>query len=74
MLELLMLVLFCGLFIKVLGLVFRATWGIAKLAASILLAIACPMLVLCLIFAGGVLLLVPVAVVTVAFGIIKACI
>ena len=74
MLDLLVVILFCWLFFKALGLAFKVAWGSAKIIASLLFAVAVPMLVLCLIFAGGVLLLVPVAVVTVAFGILKACI
>jgi len=33
-----------------------------------------PMLVCCLIFAGGLLLLVPLALLGIAFGLLKACV
>lgn len=72
MLELIVVILFCWLFFKALGLAFKAAWGTAKLAASILFTIAVPMLIACLAFAGGVLLLVPVALIAIAFGLLKA--
>lgn len=74
MLDLLITVLFCWLFFKALGLAFKVAWGTAKIAASILFAIAVPMLALGLIFAGGVLLLIPVAIIAIAFGLLKACV
>ena len=74
MLEILMTVLFCWLFFKALGLAFKAAWGAAKIAASVLLAIACPLLAVCLIFAGGIILLVPIAIIAAAFGLLKACV
>lgn len=72
MLEFLIVILFCWLFIKVIKLAFKVAWGGAKIIASILLAIAVPMLVGCLMFAGGILLLVPVALIGIAFGLLKA--
>ena len=62
------------LLLKVIGLAFRVAWGAAKIAASILFALAVPMLVLCLIFAGGLLILVPLAMLGVAFGLLKSCV
>lgn len=72
MLDILITILFCWLFLKVLGLVFKAAWGTAKIAASILLGIAVPMLIGCLVFAGGLLLLIPLALIGIAFGLLKA--
>lgn len=72
MLELLTVVLFFWLFFKAVGLAFRVTWGVTKIVASLLFAIAVPLLVLGLIFTGGLLLLVPVALIAVAFGLLKA--
>lgn len=74
MLELVLLILFCWLFFKAIGLAVRMAWGAAKIVASILLAIACPLLVLGLIFAGGFALMIPVAMIAVAFGLLKACV
>ena len=73
MLDLIIVILFCWLFFKALGLAFRLAWGTAKIIASVLFAIALPMLALCLLFAGGLLLLVPLALVSIAFGVLKAC-
>lgn len=74
MMELLTVILFCWLFFKAIGLAFRMAWGTAKILASVLFAVAVPLLVLCLIFAGGVFLLLPLALIGIAFGVLKACI
>lgn len=74
MMELLAVVLFCWLFFKAVGLAFRVAWGTAKLLASVLFAVAVPLLVLCLIFAGGMFLLLPLALIGIAFGLLKACV
>ncbi len=71
MLDLLVIILFCWLFFKALGLAFRMAWGAAKIAASILFAIAVPLLVVCLFFASGVLLLLPLVLVGLAFCLLK---
>lgn len=71
MLNLLVIALFCWLFFKALGLAFRMAWGAAKIAASVLFAVAVPLLVVCLIFAGGLVLLVPVALMGLAFWLLK---
>jgi len=72
MLELLMVALFCWLFFKTVGLAFRVAWCGTKLVASLLFAVAVPMLFACLMFAGGMLLLVPVALIGIAFALLKA--
>ena len=74
MFELLTLVVFVWLLMKTLGLAFRLTWGIAKIFASILIALALPVLFLCLIFVGGIALLVPIGMIALAGGILKACV
>lgn len=74
MLELLITVLFCWLFLKAVKLAFRVAWGTVKIAASVLFALAVPMRVFGVIFAGGVLLLIPVALIGLAFGLLKACV
>ena len=71
MLNLLIIALFCWLFFKALGLAFKMAWGAAKIAASVLFAVAVPLLVVCLIFAGGLFLLVPVALMGLAFWLMK---
>lgn len=73
MFELLVLILFGWIFWGALRLAFHVTWGFAKIAAGILLALALPVLIVCLLFAGGVVLLLPVALIALAWGILKAC-
>ena len=74
MFELLVLILFGWMFIGALRLAFKVTWGFAKIAASILFVLALPVLIVCLLFAGGMVLLLPVALIAVAWGILKACV
>ncbi len=72
MFEILTVVLFIWLMGKVIGLTFKLTWGAAKVAASLLMALAVPLLVVCLLFVGGIALLVPIVLIGIAFGIVKA--
>ena len=72
MFELLTLVIFMWLLVKTIGLAFRLTWGVAKVIASILMVIALPVLIICLVFVGGIALLVPVVMIAIAAGILKA--
>lgn len=74
MLELLFLFVFVWLLIKAIGLALKLTWGVAKVIASILMALALPLLVVCLVFVGGVALFVPIAVIGLAVGILRSCI
>ena len=74
MFELLVLIAFAWLFIKAIGLAFRVTWGLAKVVAVILFALAVPSLIGCFLVASGIALLIPVALVGAAFGILKACV
>ena len=73
MLDLLFVITFFWLFFKALGLAFRLAWGTTKVIASLLFGIAVPLLVVCCIFAGGIALLLPLALVGIAFGLLKAC-
>ena len=73
MFELLTIALFIWLVSKAIGLAFKLTWGVAKVAASILIGLALPVLIVCFLFVGGIALLVPLAMVAIAGGIIKAC-
>ncbi len=74
MLEVLTLAVFFWLLFKGIGLALKLTWGAAKIFAGILMAIALPLLVLCLVFAGGILLLLPLALAGIAVGILKICV
>ena len=73
MFELLVFVLFVWLFVKAIGLTFRVTWGLAKIIAVILFALAVPALFVCILVIGGAAILIPVALVAAAFGILKTC-
>lgn len=74
MFELLTLAVFAWILIKCIGLMLRITWGAAKIVATIILVLAFPALLICLLFAGGVALLIPIAMVALAAGIVRACI
>ncbi len=74
MFELLVIAIFIWLLVKSIGLAFKLTWGAAKIAASILIGLAFPVLIVCFVFIGGIALLVPVVMIAIAAGILKACI
>lgn len=73
MFEVLVLIAFGGLLVKAIGFALRLTWGAAKIVASILMVLALPLLVVCMVFVGGLALLLPVALIAVAAGILKSC-
>jgi len=73
MFELLVLVLFCWIFFGSIRLMFKIAWGLAKILAVILLVLALPSLIGCLLFASGAILLVPIALVFVAWSLLKTC-
>ena len=68
MFELLTVIVFVWLLVKAIRLVFKLTWGITKVVASILVVIALPVLIVCLVFVGGIALMVPIAVIGIAVG------
>lgn len=71
MFEIICTVLFVWLFIKVLGLVFKVAWSLTKVLATILFIMALPALIVCFIFAGGLLLLIPVGLLGLAFALLS---
>ncbi len=71
MFEFLILVLFIWLTTKVIALGLKVAWGFTKVIASLLLVIALPTLFGCLLFASGVVLLLPIALISAALGILK---
>lgn len=73
MFEILITVLSLCFFFGAIKLAFRITWGAAKITATVLLALAAPILILCLIFAGGAVILLPALLTAGAFGILKRC-
>ena len=74
MFELLTVAIFIWLLVKSIGLMLKLTWGAAKLIAGILTVLALPVLILCFLFVGGIALLIPLVILGVAVGILKACV
>ena len=72
MFSFLVMIGFFWLFVNGIGLAFRLTWGAAKVIGSLLMALALPVLIVCVLFAGGVLLLVPLFMVGIAVAVLKA--
>ena len=73
MLEIIFTVLAIWLFIKAITLAVKIGWGVTKIVATVLLVLAIPAFIVCLILAGGFFLLIPVALVAGAVGLLKAC-
>lgn len=73
MIEILISILAIWLLVKAIGLAFKITWGAAKIVATILMILAVPIFIVCLIFVGGFFLLIPVALMAGAFGLLKIC-
>lgn len=69
----LMLVGFFWLFFKGLGLMLHITWSVTKVVGGILMLLALPALGLCALLAGGLALLIPLALVGLAVGVLKSC-
>ncbi len=73
MLEIIFTVLAIWLFIKAIGLALKLTWGAAKIAATVLLVLAVPVFIVLLVLFGGFALLLPVALIAGAVGLLRAC-
>ncbi len=73
MFDLLVLVVFVWLFVGAIRLAFRVTWGLAKIVATILFILALPALIVTLLAASGVALLIPLGLLALAWGVLKAC-
>lgn len=71
MTEIIISILAVVLLVKAVGLAFKITWGITKIIATIMIVLAIPIFVICLIFVGGFFLLIPVALIAGAIGVIK---
>lgn len=74
MFEFIVIVLFIWLSVKAISLALKLTWCAAKILASLLFVIALPMLIGCILFASGVILLLPVLLIAAAVGILKSCV
>ena len=71
--EIIITILFIGLFIAALRLTFKITWGITKIIAILLFVIAIPALIGCLLFAGGAVFLLPLGLIVLAIVLVKRC-
>lgn len=71
MFEIIITVLFCWLIFTVFKLLFKLAWGAAKIFALLLSILAIPIMIGCLLFVGGLLLLLPVVMLIAAMVIIK---
>ncbi len=72
MFELFAVIIFIWIFWGALKLSFKITWGMAKIVASLLLFLALPVLIGALLFAGGILLLIPIILIGIAWGLLKS--
>lgn len=72
--ELIVTIVCLWLFFKCLGLTLRLTWGVTKFVVSLLFAVALPLLGFCLLFAGGLVILIPLGILVLAFVLLKAII
>ena len=73
MLEILTLIALVWIGFHALKLLFKVAWCMAKVFAVILLVMAFPGLLVCLFAIGGAIVLIPLAMVAVAFGLLKSC-
>lgn len=73
MFEILISILTICLFFAAIRIAFRITWGVTKIIATVLMVLAIPVFIVCLLFAGGFVLLLPVALIGGAIGLLKAC-
>ena len=73
MLEILVTIAFLWVGFHALKLMFKVAWCLEKAIAVILLILAFPGLLVCLFVIGGAIILVPLAMVAIAFGLLKSC-
>ena len=73
MLEILVTIAFLWVGFHALKLMFKVAWCLAKAIAVILLILAFPGLLVCLFVIGGAIILVPLAMVAIACGLLKSC-
>lgn len=71
MFEILVTALSVYFFIGAVKLAFKITWGATKIIATVLLSLAVPILILCLVFAGGAVILIPAFLIAGAFALLK---
>lgn len=68
MFEFIIVAQFIWLFADAVRLAFKTTWRLAKAAAA---SVALPAMIGCLTVAGGIALMFPLGLVTLAFGVLK---
>lgn len=72
MFEILVVIAFVFLMVKFFGLAFKIAWGLAKVVAFFLFLVALPALIVCVLFASGLVLLVPITLILAAIGLLGA--
>ncbi len=72
MFDILIAVVSVLVFVWWIKLVFKMAWGTAKILATVLAVSALIVLIVCLLFASGILLLIPLGLLLGAIGIVKA--
>ena len=73
MLEILVSIAFIWVGFHALKLMFKVAWCLAKVFAIILMLLAFPGLLVCIFVIGGAIVLVPFAMLALAFGLLKSC-
>ena len=71
MFEIFISIMFCWFFICALRLMFKVTWRLTKVFATILFILSIPSLICCLIYVGGASLFLPVAMITGAWALLR---
>lgn len=64
---------FCWLLFETIKLSFKVAWGLAKIVAWILSIVALPLFAILAISAGGLILFLPVGLLVIAIGLLRAC-
>lgn len=65
--------IFAWLLFEVIKLSLKVAWGLAKVIGIVLCAAAFPLLIVLAVTASGFILLLPVALLAAAFGVLKQC-
>lgn len=73
MFEFLIICLFLWISFHLMLFSVKVAWGLAKVISAILFLLAVPAMMVCLVFAGGVFLMLPLAMIGAAYGLLKCC-
>jgi hypothetical protein len=74
MFETVVTLLFLALLMGIVWLAFRISWSLVKVGILVTLALVLPALVKSFLVASGIFLLMPLGLLLVAFGLVKACV